>query len=149
MSQKLLSKRILACLALYLYQSLLDQFRTTFLDLFITYSPIVGPQVAKFPVVFLLIYIIHRALIHGLIVRIFTGEKKILFYYMVTDLIIFGAAALIVLSRRIFPQFNNITDPITFAFMNLLDTPILLLFFLPSFYLYKKVEQSQSDYAGN
>src|SRR6478609_4103056 len=103
MSQKLLSKRILVCLALYLYQSFLDFNRTSILNLFKTYSPFIGPQVAKLPVVFLLIYIIHRAFIHGLIVKVFTGEKKILFYYMVTDLIIFGGAALIVFSRRIFP----------------------------------------------
>ncbi|MBO9698616.1 MAG: hypothetical protein J7604_00320 [Sporocytophaga sp.] len=149
MSQKLLSKRILVCLALYLYQSLLDLNRTSILDLYKTNSPIIGPQVAKFPIFFLLTFIMHRAFIHGLIVKVFTGEKKILYYYMVTDLIIFSAAALIVLSRRILPQFNDITEPLTFAFMKLLDTPILLLFFLPSFYLYKKMEQSTSDYTRN
>ncbi len=149
MLRKLLSKRILVCLSLYLYQSLLDQFRLLFLDLFKTYSPIIGPQVAKLPVVFLLIYIIHRAFIHGLIVKIFTGERKILFYYMITDFIIFGAAALIVLSRRLFPHFNDITEPVTFAFMKLLDTPILLLFFLPSFYLFKKMNLPSTGHTSN
>ncbi|WP_028979079.1 hypothetical protein [Sporocytophaga myxococcoides] len=144
MRHKLLSKRILACLALYLYQSFLDLNRNSILDFYQSYSPIIGPQVAKFPVFFLLAFIIHRAFIHGLIVKIFTGEKKILYYYMLTDLLIFGAAALIVICRRIFPQFNDITEPLTFAFINLLDTPILLLFFLPSFYLYKKMEITTS-----
>jgi|GEM_PF-7049958 hypothetical protein len=136
-------------MGLYLYQSFLDQFRTYFLNLFTTYSPVIGPQVAKLPLIFLLLYVVHRAFIHGLIVKIFTGEKKILFYYMLTDLCIFGIAGLIVVIRRVFPQLNEVTEPLTFAFMNLLDTPILLLFFLPSFYLYKKMEQPSSSHSSN
>jgi len=149
MRPKLLSKRIISCLALYLYQSFLDLNRIQILDFYKTYSPIIGPEVAKSPVIFLLTFIIHRAFVHGLIVKIFTGEKKILYYYMITDLIIFGAAALIVFIRRTFPQFNDITEPVTFAFIKLLDTPILLLFFLPSYYLYKRMEQSTSGYTEN
>ncbi|GAL84449.1 hypothetical protein MYP_1677 [Sporocytophaga myxococcoides] len=132
-----------------MYQSSLDFNRTDILEMYKTYLPIIGPQVAKFPLFFLLAFITHRAFIHGLIVKFFTGEKKILFYYMVTDFIIFGGAALVLFIRKLFPQFNDITEPVTFAFMNLLDTPILLLFFLPSFYLYKKMDLSTSDNTSN
>lgn len=143
MLRKLLSKRILVCLGLYFYQSFLDFNRAYILEIYKTYSPLTGPQITIYPVYFFLAYIIHRAFIHGLIVKIFTGEKKILFYYMVTDLIIFGGASLILFIRKLFPEFNAIT-PVKFAFINLLDTPILLLFFLPSFYLYKKMYLSAS-----
>jgi uncharacterized membrane protein len=149
MLRKLLSKRILSCLGLYFYQSFLDFNRANILEIYKTYSPLIGPQVAKFPVFFLLAFIMHRAFIHGLIVKIFTREKKILFYYMVTDLIIFGGAAIVLFIRKLFPQFNDFTEPVTFAFMNLLDTPILLLFFLPSFYLYKKMDLLTSSDTSN
>ncbi|MCR6641986.1 MAG: hypothetical protein NVV82_24125 [Sporocytophaga sp.] len=94
MLHKLLSKRILVCLGLYFYQSFLDFNKANILEIYKTYSPVIGPQVAKFPVFFLLAFIIHRAFIHGLIVKIFTREEKILFYYMVTDLVIFGGQQL-------------------------------------------------------
>ncbi|WMJ72047.1 hypothetical protein RCC89_02505 [Cytophagaceae bacterium ABcell3] len=145
MLRKIFNQRILACVLLYIWQSILDLNKDSLISQYehlrVQYLSIIDePLIAKMPAMFICLYILHRAFVHGLIVRVFTSKKALLRQYMALDLIIFVAAIPFYISRKLIPATADFIEPLSFAFMKLLDSPVLLLFFLPSYYLFKNME---------
>lgn len=147
----LLNKRILLSIALFIYQSCLDLKRmsitesyTLFQNEYISFMK--WFTLGNRPGLFVTLYIIHRAFIHGLIVRYFSGQKKMLLNYMILDLIIFVISFLVIVGRRLFDPYLDFTEPLVLFLLKLLDTPLLLLFFLPAYYLFRELENQGSGF---
>lgn len=144
--KRLLHKRILLCIALFAYQSCLDLKKISIRESYTLFQNEFLPFMNWFtlgnrPGLFVTLYIIHRAFIHGLIVRYFTGQKKMLLYYMILDLIIFVFSFFVVAGRRLFAPYLDFTEPLALFLLKLLDSPLLLLFFLPAYYIFMKLEE--------
>jgi|AntRauTorckE6833_2_1112554.scaffolds.fasta_scaffold140907_1 hypothetical protein len=125
------------CAVLFLYQSSLDYNRNKLEALLSDAIENNFPVISQFETkIFFFLFIIHRAFIHGLIIKIFTGKSKLLKFYMALDLfIMFSAGVTIVLNN-----YSDLNMDMIFLwkiFSSLLDTPILLLFFLPAYYVSK------------
>lgn len=137
---------------LFVYQSILDlkreELTVIYLELQHNFFPFLDNFVlAQKPGVFLLLFIIHRAFVHGLIISIYTNQKRLLKYYVATDLLICFTAFIFLGIHRIF----GIDLYASGILLKLLNTPLLLLFFLPSYYIMKwestmkKLSNAKSD----
>jgi hypothetical protein len=125
------------CAVLFLYQSSLDYNRNKLEALLSDAIENNFPVISQFETkIFFFLFIIHRAFIHGLIIKFFTGKSKLLKFYMALDIfIMFSAGVTIVLKN-----YSNLHVEMLFLwdiFLSLLNTPILLLFFLPAYYVSK------------
>jgi hypothetical protein len=94
--------------------------------------------------IYTLLYFLHRAFIHGAIVRIYTGKKYLVRVYMIIDLTIFSIFALLVIAKKSFDLPITATDFSISYLMKLWNSPLLLLFFLPSFYLFANSKNSRN-----
>lgn len=140
MNMRIYSGKILISIALYCYQSIWDLNKDFLLKQYLYIEDQFIPAslhltIAKQPAIFLLIFIIHRAIIHSLIVKFYTGKNEMMRIYMFIDLFLFFLATPIFLIRKMVPELAIITEPFTFAFFKLLNTPLLLLFFIPAYYI--------------
>ena len=123
--------RILFSGMLFLYQSALDVYRGN-LHTGLSHSYLNEE-------LFLLIFIIHRSIIHGLIIYLLTGRGFIWRYYVLIDFTLLLVAYLLkLINEHVFalPDFFEYLN--NTVFFKMLNTPILLLFFLPAYYLLKK-----------
>lgn len=130
--------RIGISVLLFLYQSILDYKREELMVIYTNLQHNLFPFLEYFvlvdkPGMFLLLFVIHRAFVHGLIISIFTSEKKLLKYYVATDLLICFVAFISLAMHR----FSGINFYASGVLLKLLNTPLLLLFFLPTYYIIK------------
>ena len=138
---------------LFVYQLLLDLNRPWLLSV---YRPLqtryfdwttpftIDAQIDPKPVIFLIVVVIHRAFIHGLIIRLFTGSPYLLRIYVLLDGGVMLGALLLLVMERILIGETLIGTLLGNIFYKALDTPLLLLFFLPAFYLQKKGQKQSS-----
>lgn len=141
MLRKLFRKNILVCIGLFAYQSCIDLKRKFLIDTYTIFQRehldiLNFFTIANRPGTFIVLYIVHRAFVHALIVRYFTGKRSMLKNYMMLDLVIFFFSFLVVAGRRIFNPYLDFTEPLALFLLKLLDTPLLLMFFLPSYYIF-------------
>lgn len=142
MKQQQLTKQYLIPGLLFIYQSGLDLKRSSiehfwsgFQDVYFSFM---NPYtITGMPIIFLMLYIIHRAVIHGVIVRLYTQQKNMLQHYMLLDMVIVVLAISFIAIENIGMP---VPDTISFVLIKLLNTPLLLLFFLPVWYITRMIE---------
>lgn len=137
------SIKILFCIVLFGYQSWLDLLREDGLP---ALSEVISPLLGSFSLYLLyFLYILHRSFIHASILWIVSGKSKILKYYMIIDSSLLILLLLFVAITDDFTSEEGFQRNIRIIFMRLLNTPVLLIFCLPAYFLYryglvKKVE---------
>jgi hypothetical protein len=135
------------CTLLFLYQSVVDLNKEVLLSGYLylakEYSGLLPWFISENGRLYTLLYFFHRAFVHGLIVRVYTRKSAMLRLYMLTDLSIFSLFALLVLGRRLFPLPLMATDFAVSYLIKLWNTPLLLLFFLPAYYLFIHMANKQ------
>ncbi|MCP4521551.1 MAG: hypothetical protein GY827_07670 [Cytophagales bacterium] len=135
------NKRIIYASIIFLYQSVIDFFR----DDIATFLDNQNIKILSFSItgIFLFVLIIHRAFIHGIIIRILTQQKKLLKYYVVIDISMFSFFFLYEVLNN-FMKFGKYPEILKDTFHKFLSTPILLMIFLSAYFIFMEIEKLEN-----
>lgn len=131
--------RHLIGLLLISYQLIVDFFKLNILFLYYTIvDPLSGvnlPDTYEGPMIFVGFMILHRAVIQTTIIYCFTGNISFTKLFGILELILFFGLIVLYFIKYLFGTWIFLSFEIFATFLYLLKTPMLLVLFLPTYYI--------------
>jgi len=128
-------------LVLLSYQITIDFLQETTLGWYYKVSESIGginlPDTYEGPILWVGILILHRAIIHTFVVYCWTGNKNFTHFYGLLEIVLLVGLVTLYILKYLLDGWKFISFEIFETFLQLLKSPMLLVVFLPSYYLFK------------
>lgn len=134
--------RHLIGLVLISYQLTIDFFEQSILRLYYYIVDSLGgvnlPDTYEGPMIFFGVLIIHRAVIQTTIIYCLAGSKSFTYLFGIIEIILLLGLIVLYFTKFIFGAWVFLFFEIFATFLYLLKTPMLLVLFLPAYYIFKR-----------
>ncbi len=90
------------------------------------------------PMIWVAIMIIHRAIIHTLAIYCFTGNRTFTHLYGIIEVILMIGMIVLFVSKMIIGDWVLFSFDFFNTFLDLLQSPLLLVIFLPSYFIFNR-----------